>query len=1197
MPYRFDIRGSGARSTPRALPPGPRSSLPVAILPALAIAGCAGAPAQRARPSESHAPALELTAPAFTSPARWSYHPGAPDLSLAELRLGDGSCVVLAEGGQRWTVAPARRGGGASPGAQAAPDADAGPACAGQGVASHVFAPEPLVDLARRSPSSWLFFGASGAVYESATPLGAFVRTIAPPEPLLRLAGAGDVLLAVTRDGALLRHDGQGSWTPISVARGPAAAPAVPPRVFDIAVAEGGRALALALPEALFATEDGGASWIRAPVPAMGLSRVHVTGGELRAEGALTSVTWDPRRTPPFSRIPAGPPISQEEIAVDVGRAPTSAAVQYGRAVVSGDRYYEVIRPEEPGAPWLLASGTIEGPLDEHPIQGSSECGSIKLGASGRGLVAVCVRSVGDAIVAAARRSDDGGSKWSAAARLETPDTDRVGVAVSPDGAALITGVCKPPEKGGPDQGGECRPSAPVLLRPEGDRVVAALVTAPTLGALAALPGFSADGRSAYFAGYRAKDDRLAVFVSHDGGETFSPRPIERASAGSAAAASADEPEDLEDVEGSEDREGREGGFELTEDSALRVGEDGTVGLLVSDGGAMRYVTADEDGRILAIASPPAEGAIMGGFGRRVVALAPAASAGAGQGAAMGSPGGGDGIDLWESLDGGVSWSELPPTPALSRDFFRGAAGIACGAAGCLLGDTVTRVGWGGQIEAQAAAPEPPAPQAEPSARTPIVCDLAASKWTRIDHVAGNGWGLPGGNEAMRGRSVWSVLTHDPSGAVSVVAALLPESGAGASRSDTRGSGSRSTWRALRPEPRIITRPLFPAEPRGARVSTYIATQMEGYAAARVRIPGAPGSDAHIGAPMRDVSVAWENWMDGTSARGSIPDAGSFGRTDIRTAAGDIYDPDLVSVSLRGVFVRPHAAGDGASALTFFFEPGGRLQRFDYPVWPGLPGGPRADIASDAVLTDGQPVAVGMIRQGGGPITTLLLAHRPPGAKPAEPWTFEAVTVAPSGSHQRDLVIQTDWTYAGRMIGVTSLISDPRRSRAWAMFQPFRGDGTLGPAQPLPTPYDLPDPPRPCTPAERASTARLEALMFLRGEPFFPGTRHPVLVAAAPGLQDSLLLLTSSAVLHGTPSAPCVAAWEANATGRLPVAAVLSGDLSHSWLFRRVEPQPPQPSGSATVAIEARPMTCRLDPSAKVPEAIWSEPATSRFVP
>jgi hypothetical protein len=168
--------------------------------------------------------------------------------------------------------------------------------------------------------------------------------------------------------------------------------------------------------------------------------------------------------------------------------------------------------------------------------------------------------------------------------------------------------------------------------------------------------------------------------------------------------------------------------------------------------------------------------------------------------------------------------------------------------------------------------------------------------------------------------------------------------------------------------------------------------------------------------------------------------------------------------------------------LTIFFEPGGRLQRFDYPARPALPGGPRTDIASDAVLADGQPVAVGMLRlDGGGPITTMLLAHRPPGAKAADPWTFEAVTVAPPGAQQRDLVVQTDWTYAGRTIGVTSLVSDPRSSRGWAMFQPFRGDGTLGAAQPLPTPYDLPDPPRPCTPAERASTARLEALMdFLR---------------------------------------------------------------------------------------------------------------------
>lgn len=1110
--------------------------------------------------------------PGFPSPARWAYHPAAPDHALAQVRLGDGGCVLVAEGGQRWTVAPAPRATPADP--KGAPAAAAPEACAGRGVASSVLAPEPLVDIVRRGPSSWLFFGVSGTIHESATPLGPFARTIEPPEPLVEVAGAGGLLLAVTRDGAVLRNDDRGGFRPVALP-GAGAAPAVAPRVFDVAVGEGGRALALALPEALFASEDGGASWTRAPIPAMGLWRVAAAGGALLAEGILSSVTWDPRRSPAFSRSPTAPAAAAEELAVEVGRAPTAAAVQFGRAAVAGDRYYEAVRPEEPGEPWLLSRGPIEGPLETRAMQGTSECGSVKLGASGRNVVAVCVHAIGDEIVAEVRRSDDAGTRWSSVAKLEAPDVDRVGVAVSPDGAALLTGVCKPSEGAagadpGAPGGGACRPSAPVLIRLEGERVVATLSAAPTLGALAALPAFSVDGRSAYFAGYRVKDDRLALFVSHDGGETFSPRPLDQGEA-MAEAAPGEPEEEGEDLD--VERGTRSEGFELTEDSALRPAEDGAVGLLVGDGGAMAYVTTDEDGRSLAVSAPPAEGAVMAGFGRRVVALAPSAA---------GAPGGAGGgaVALWESLDGGASWAELPEMPALSREFFRGSAGVACGAGGCLFGDTVTRVGWGGQAEAAPAAPGAPPEAPEPAARTPIVCELApASKWTRIEHVEGSAWGLPTANEAMRGRAVWSVLTHAPSHAVGTVAALLPESGAG--------------------EARITARALLPSAPRGARVGTYVATQMEGYAAARVRIPGARGGEIKPGAPMRNVEIAWENWMDGTSGRGVIADAGAFEIGDVKPAAGDLYDPELLSVSLRGIFVRPHA-GSAPTALTFFLEPGGRLQRFEYPAWPAASGGRRLEVAGDAVFADGQPLGVGMSRlDGAGPVTTMLLAHRPPAAGAA--WEVDAVTVVPPASQLRDLVAHTDWTYAGKTIGVTSTVADPRRARGWAVFQPFRGDGALGPARPLPTPFDLADPPRPCSAAERAASARLEAPMFLRGEALFPGTRHPVFVSggAGPGsLAEPLVLLTSSVVLHGTQAAPCVAGWEANALGRVPIAAILPGDLAHAWLFRlAASPATPAQASSDAVAIEAHPMACRFDPAAKVPDAVWSEPATSRSAP
>jgi hypothetical protein len=176
--------------------------------------------------------------------------------------------------------------------------------------------------------------------------------------------------------------------------------------------------------------------------------------------------------------------------------------------------------------------------------------------------------------------------------------------------------------------------------------------------------------------------------------------------------------------------------------------------------------------------------------------------------------------------------------------------------------------------------------------------------------------------------------------------------------------------------------------------------------------------------------------------------------------------------------------------------------------------------------------------------------------------------------------------------------------RAWAHFIGFRSDGTFLPAEPLPTLFDLGDRPKPCTPADRAGSPRFPVLFSGDGErPFFPGMRHPVLVneprsRAAVGVDAPLALLTSDAVVHGTPASPCVAAWAATGVGKgSPMGAVLPGDLSRAWLFRyTTEPAHPGKRGepaAAASAVEYRPMNCRFDPAARIPEAIWNEPGTA----
>ena len=88
------------------------------------------------------------------------------------------------------------------------------------------------------------------------------------------------------------------------------------------------------------------------------------------------------------------------------------------------------------------------------------------------------------------------------------------------------------------------------------------------------------------------------------------------------------------------------------------------------------------------------------------------------------------------------------------------------------------------------------------------------------------------------------------------------------------------------------------------------------------------------------------------------------------------------------------------------------------------------------------------------------------------------------------------------------------------------------------------------------------------------------------------VLLSGQAVMHGTPSAPCVAALEAAVLSvdggpeSQEESAILPLDeFEHSWLFRTA----PHESGSQT-HIEYRTMKCRFDPNVRLPPEVYHAP-------
>jgi hypothetical protein len=361
---------------------------------------------------------------------------------------------------------------------------------------------------------------------------------------------------------------------------------------------------------------------------------------------------------------------------------------------------------------------------------------------------------------------------------------------------------------------------------------------------------------------------------------------------------------------------------------------------------------------------------------------------------------------------------------------------------------------------------------------------------------------------------------------------------------------------------------------------------------------------------MRDIEVAWENYLDGTSGRARIPDAGVFSDRDVKPDNGrDLLDTGLVSVTPGAIFVRPHAV-ESKNALTFLIDPKGKRETFDYPVWPDKSFERALEVRPDAALVDGRPIAVGTVDDEAGVPVTMLLARRTADGT----WAPTATSIAPGSTGENDRLTRIDWTYGAGAVGVLTVTSEPMLGRATATFQRFRADGTLGAPAPVPTLFDLgaAAPPVPCKASDRSATPRAAVRLFARGDTMFPGARHPVLVSEPPNPKspggDSMMLLTAGAVMHGTPASPCVAAWEAVGTARVPITAIIGGDPSRSWVFRRVleEAPPPDPDklakgpakppASRGPSLEYRPMSCKFDPTAKVPEVMFAEAGTFRWV-
>jgi hypothetical protein len=1002
---------------------------------------------------------------------------------LARVELPDGRFLLAGRRGERWVYDAKDRE-----------------------LEAAVPAAEDLVAILGDRADGRVFIGRSGTSYHARLPLGSFVDVAAPFDPLARVSGAAEVVLGVGRDRKLSRSADRGrTWNVVG-----------PPGVsfVDVVVDDAGHALALASPEALWQSNDAGLSFEPVEQAArgiLGLSR-DPGGAFLRVLGVLETRRFIPGSPPHFE--PDTPALTDAR--PQGARAPLGAdagALAEGRAALSGDTYAEARWSDEATRRYQLLRGPLGGPFEARAFNEIEGCRAVRLAGFERFYYLVCFR----AAVALSQpielyASDDQARSFTRVAPDIYAKLADFRMAVGAGGALVVSGACSPSTEGPgcapagilhrrattPAPGKAAAPLAGAKPRPAFELGVSA---APSLVASAQDVTFDAKGRSVYAVGLSAKAGGLALFVSPDAGKNFEVREF-----GDGA---------------SESGENDEGG------GTLSAGRDGTISLVLTPRrAAAALVVFDKDGHVLRSAAPP-ERALLGAAGLSVFAV--------------GLEGGG----VWESRDGGASWEGAGRLPvALCPGDSSCDVPLRCSSAGCVVGDELTRLGWGvsEDAEIESAAPVDADDSGfERRLRTPLACTLANGPWTALHGVRD----LPAAEETALGDTAWFALAEDYTAA------------------------SATVYHALGgPKPKVTAVPLLRPVPRPSDYALAVVAQVEGAAALRYRVADARAANARL----TQVEVAWDNLFEGRVMHARLADGGAYAPGDFERSAGlaQLARPDLVSIAEHGLYLRLHARGRERQP-TLFLD-GKSVVTLPPIAWPSsIPRGGHTEMAHVGAAHMG----LALLQSG-----AAMVRARPSGSE----WSFDAASIGLPDPDAFGMGQSVRITYLNGEVALHVELVDLKGRSSEAHVFPLRAEGppALAPIA-APVALDLPARPSACSTVARRSTTRVVASRF-------PGAHHPVVVTDA--IEPPRALLSGEAVLYGSPEQACVAAFELNPPSTAAAEAgitergiVLLDDLEHAWLLRKV-----RDAASERVRIEYRTMSCRFEPNLEVPEEILRSP-------
>ncbi len=1013
--------------------------------------------------------------PALVTPAVWRYHPPQPARINAELELPSGERVLAGRRGERWLVSK-------PPAALSA---------------ASVLAPEDLVGILKAPAGGFIFVGASGVSYEARSPIAPFFRSSAPLEPLSSVTSSGSAIVGIRRDRGLLRsEDGGATWKAV----GPSG-----PKFVSVLLGEGGRGLALAVPEALYETHDGGQSFapiVTPTVGAFGLERLPD-----RSHGVISPLGMFRYRSganPALENLKSVAVSASLELKAP--RGPDAGALSEGRAVTTAGSYFELGMRDK--AAWQLTSGPLAGPLTSRDLPELAPCKAVRLAAFERSLRIACFHAGAEAATQAIDlwSSVDAGHTLRAEGAVLDGNLASFRMALGEGDTLLLAGVCSTYHAGA-----GCAPQGIARRAPSAKKAKSGLelsaAATPSLADTALALAFSLDGRVAYAVGRRTKGGVLAVFVSRDGGRNFEAQDLS-----------------LPTGDGSDGDERWEGNVSGVRIDALVPAEDGSVGLAVSRYRSRVWLVLDEAGRVLSVARPPDPRALLAVAGSRALSVSTATN------------------EVWESLDGGSSFQSLGRLPIdLCVNDNNCEVPLACAPSGCAIGGDISRLGWGGQAEDDSWQPPPlasaPVDYSVPRLKTPISCSLDSSPWQSLEGASE----FPTAFQAAIGKAAWFASGMDPARA--------------AAWAFVASSGSK---------PRVEREVLLAPSERGRAFALSVSDQVEGVAAVRYLIP-----DGSATTHLTGVELGWINLFEGRTRRVAVGDGGAYAPGDFgRGSRGQQEaDPALLSIAEGGLYLRLHHA-PADNQPTLFFD-GQRVETVPAVTWPTV--GVRGT-HSEMAHVDGEHVPLLLVGRGSGVVRASLRG----GQQELEAFANGALDPARFGLTQSSNI-----AYSGLRAGQVIETFDSASARAEAKLFLFRAKGAvLDPPIDVPTQLALGEKVERCSANVEAATPRIVAAPY-------PGTRHPVIVSD--GGDAPQAFLTSYAVMHGTPSTPCVSTFDgepvASDGAATPTTRVLLplGDLAHAYLFRAGVQ-------GVEVRLEYHLISCKLDPAAEVPPELYRAP-------